>query len=309
MIVAAEQLRIATRQSELALWQARHVQAHLRALHPGVEVSLLPISTRGDQITDRPLAAIGGKGLFLKELENALVAGEADIAVHSMKDVPAELPPGMSLPVIMGGASPYDAFVSNHWDSPADLPRGAHLGTSSLRRAAQLKRYRPDLQVSSLRGNVGTRLGKLDAGDFDAIILACAGLDRLGLSDRIRLSLPPEICLPAIGQGVLGIEIVATNTRAGELIAALDDAPCRQRVVAERAVNARLAGSCHLPIAAHAELTADGELWLRACVGAPDGSEMVADEMTGPVDEGESMGVALAERLLAAGADRILANL
>ncbi|MDT0634632.1 hydroxymethylbilane synthase [Spectribacter hydrogenoxidans] len=301
-------LRIATRKSELAMWQARDVQQRLQAAHPAMTISLVPLSTRGDRITDRPLAAIGGKGLFLKELEQALLTGEADIAVHSMKDVPAELEPEFDLPVVLAGGSPFDAFVSNRFDSPADLPAGARLGTSSLRRAAQLKHHRPDLDVASLRGNVGTRLGKLDAGEFDAIVLACAGLERLGMADRIRQQMPPEVCLPAIGQGVMGIEIRAGDLVAAEAIAALNDVDTHVRVTAERAVNARLAGSCHLPIAAFAELEA-GQLRLRACVGAPDGSQLVADETTGPTDQAAALGTALAERLLAAGADRILAAL
>jgi len=301
-------LRIATRRSELALWQAKHVAAHLEALHPDCRVDLMPLSTRGDRITDRPLASVGGKALFLKELENALLAGEADIAVHSMKDVPAEVPPEFELPVIMAGASPFDAFVSNDWSRFDELPQGARLGTSSLRRAAQLKHRRRDLQVASVRGNVGTRLGKLDAGEFDAIVLACAGLERLGWGERIRQSLPPEQCLPAIGQGALGIEIRAGDRAAAELVSALDDGETHRRVAAERAVNARLAGSCHLPIAAYGEI--DGaSLRLRACVGAPDGSRMVADEIRGDAVEGEALGTTLAERLLTAGAGRILAEL
>jgi len=301
-------LRIATRQSDLAMWQARFVQAELEALHPGLEVELMPISTRGDEITDRPLAAIGGKGLFLKELEAALMAGEADLAVHSMKDVPAELPPGLELPIVMAGASPFDAFVSNHWDSPMALPQGARLGTSSLRRAAQLKHLRPDLQVGSLRGNVGTRLSKLDAGEFDAIVLACAGLERLQMAERIRYAIPPEQCLPAIGQGVLGIELNAADTATLELITPLNHAETNTRVTAERAVNARLAGSCHLPIAAYAQIDGD-ELTLRACVGAPDGSQIVAGDIQGPCAQAHALGTQLAERLLADGADRILNEL
>lgn len=301
-------LRIATRRSELALWQARHVQTRLQALHPGLEVTLLPVSTRGDRITDRPLADIGGKGLFLKELEAAMQRGEAELAVHSMKDVPAELPTGMSLPAVLAPASPYDAFVSNHWESVDELPQGARLGTSSLRRAAQLKHLRPDLEIVSLRGNVGTRLGKLDAGDYDAIVLACAGLERLGLGERIRREIPPEQCLPAIGQGVLGIEIRTDDHATAALIASLDDPGTHRRVAAERAVNARLAGSCHLPIAAFAEIEG-GDIRLRACVGEPDGSRLIADECRGPAAEGERLGTDLAERLLDAGAGRILAGL
>lgn len=301
-------LRIATRQSELALWQARHVQARLQTALSGTEVVLLPIRTEGDRILDRPLAEIGGKGLFLKELEAALLAGEADMAVHSMKDVPAQLPVGMALPVVLAPGSPLDAFVSNHYDSPEALPAGAVVGTSSLRRAAMLKHLRPDLIVRSLRGNVQTRLAKLDAGDFDAILLACAGLERLDLSARIRCELTPEQSLPAIGQGVLGIEIRADDTDTAAHIAALDDAYSHIRIDAERAVNARLEGSCHLPIAAHA--VHDGHtLFLRACVGKPDGTVMVRDEISGPTAQASALGYRLAERLLDAGADRILADL
>lgn len=306
--MSLRRLRIATRGSELALWQARHVQARLRELHPGLEVELLPVSTRGDRVSDRPLAEIGGKGVFLKELEAAMQRGEAELAVHSMKDVPAELPDGMSLPAVLAPASPYDAFVSNRWDSVDALPQGARLGTSSLRRAAQLKYRRPDLEIVSLRGNVGTRLAKLDAGDYDAVVLACAGLERLGLGGRIRQAIPPEQCLPAIGQGVLGVEIRSDDHATAALVAALDDPAAHRRVAAERAVNARLAGSCHLPIAAFAEL-AGRNMRLRACVGAPDGSRLVADECRGPAAEGERLGTELAGRLLAAGADRILAEL
>ena len=301
-------LRIATRQSELALWQARHVQVRLQTALPEVEVVLLPIRTEGDRVLDRPLAEIGGKGLFLKELEAALAAGEADLAVHSMKDVPAELPPGFALPTVLAPGSPLDAFVSNDHDSVEALPAGARVGTSSLRRAAMLKHLRPDLEIANLRGNVQTRLAKLDAGEYDAILLACAGLERLELAARIRSALTPEQSLPAIGQGVLGIEIRADDEVTASRIAALDDEYTHIRVDAERAVNARLEGSCHLPIAAHAEH--DGStLRLRAAVGKPDGSVMVRDEISGPTGEAAGLGQALAERLLAAGADRILADL
>lgn len=306
----SESVRIATRKSELALWQARDVQARLQALNPDLTVELVPLSTRGDRVTDRPLAAIGGKGLFLKELENALLADEADLAVHSMKDVPAELPDEFALPVVVAGASPFDAFVSNNYDGPDALPAGARLGTSSLRRAAQLKHRRPDLEVLSLRGNVGTRLGKLDAGEFEAIVLACAGLRRLGLGERVRTELNPETCLPAIGQGVMGVEIRADDDRTAGLVADLDDDLTHRRVTAERAVNERLEGSCHLPIAAFAEIDGDNmNMRLRACVGAPDGSAMVADEVRGAAADGADLGFELADRLLAAGADRILADL
>lgn len=304
----SQTLRIATRQSELALWQARHVQARLAVALPEVNVELLPIATEGDRVTDRPLSAIGGKGLFLKELETAMERGEADLAVHSLKDVPAELPAGFAVPVVLAPASPRDAFVSNRYDTPEAMPAGAVVGTSSLRRSAMIKHLRPDLEITNLRGNVHTRLAKLDAGEFDAILLACAGLERLELAARIRAELTPEQSLPAIGQGVLGIEIRADDADTAALIAALDDEYTHIRIDAERAVNSRLEGSCHLPIAAHA--THDGvTLRLRACVGRPDGTRMVYDELNGPVDEAAELGHALAERLLAAGADRILAEL
>ncbi|MES1927047.1 porphobilinogen deaminase [Salinisphaera sp. T31B1] len=304
----SQTLRIATRQSELALWQARHVQVRLQTALPEIEVVLLPIRTEGDRVLDRPLAEIGGKGLFLKELEAAMLAGEADMAVHSMKDVPAELPPGMALPVVLAPGSPLDAFVSNDYDTVESLPEGARVGTSSLRRAAMLKHLRPDLSIGSLRGNVQTRLAKLDAGDFDAIVLACAGLERLELAARIKSELTAEQSLPAIGQGVLGIEIRADDDQTAAYIAALDDEYTHIRIDAERAVNARLEGSCHLPIAAYA--VHDGQtLRLRACVGKPDGSVMVRDEISGPTGRAAALGHELADRLLAAGADRILATL
>lgn len=301
-------LRIATRQSKLALWQAEHVQQRLQSALPNYDITLLPIRTEGDKVLDRSLAAVGGKGLFLKELEAALWAGEADLAVHSMKDVPGELPEGFSLPAVLAPGSPLDAFVSNDFSVPEALPDGARLGTSSLRRAAMIKQLRPDLAIANLRGNVQTRLGKLDAGEYDAIVLACAGLERLGLGSRIRHRLSPEQSLPAIGQGVLGIEIRADDIKTARAIAVLDEHDTHIRVDAERAVNARLQGSCHLPIAAFAEH--DGtHMRLRACVGAPDGSRMVSDEVNGAVGQASQLGVTLADRLLAAGADRILAQL
>jgi hydroxymethylbilane synthase len=301
-------LRIATRQSQLAMWQAEHVQVRLQTALPEIDVVLLPIRTEGDRVLDRPLAEIGGKGLFLKELEAALAAGEADLAVHSMKDVPAELPPGFALPTVLAPGSPLDAFVSNDYDTLESLPEGARVGTSSLRRAAMLKSLRPDLEIRSLRGNVQTRLGKLDRGDFDAIVLACAGLERLELAARIASELTVEQSLPAIGQGVLGIEIRADDSDTAAHIAALDDEYTHIRIDAERAVNARLEGSCHLPIAAHA--VHDGQtLRLRACVGKPDGSVMVRDEISGPTGEAAALGHRLADRLLGAGAGKILAEL
>lgn len=290
------------------MWQARHVRTRLQTELPSHDITLVPIRTEGDRIQDRSLAAIGGKGLFLKELEAAMQAGEADLAVHSMKDVPAQLPAGFSLPVVLAPGSPLDAFVSNHHATPEALPQGACVGTSSLRRAAMLKQLRPDLTIANLRGNVQTRLRKLDAGEYDAIVLACAGLERLELGERIRHRLTPEQSLPAIGQGALGIEIRTDDTHTAQCVAALDEHYTHVRVAAERAVNARLDGSCHLPIAAFAEHDGDN-MHLRASVGAPDGSRMVSDAIDGPVEQAQHLGTRLAERLLAAGADQILAEL
>ena len=300
-------LRIATRKSPLALWQAEHVAARLRAAHPGLAVELVGMSTQGDRILDSPLAKVGGKGLFVKELEVALLDGRADIAVHSMKDVPVEFPDGLHLPVILEREDPRDAFVSNAYARFEDLPQGARVGTSSLRRQCQLAARRPDLVIDSLRGNVNSRLAKLDAGQFDAIILAAAGLKRLGFADRIRCELEPETSLPAIGQGAIGIECRRDDARTGALIAVLDDADTHLRLRAERALNTRLKGGCQVPIAGHAILDGD-QLWLRGLVGEPDGSRMLRAERRGPASEAEALGVQLAEDLLALGADVILAR-
>lgn len=304
---AITKLRIATRKSLLALWQAEYVRDRLMALHPGLEVELVAMSTRGDKILDTPLAKVGGKGLFVKELEEAMIDGRADIAVHSMKDVPMHFPEGLGLSVILEGAEPTDAFVSNRYASFDDLPHGARVGTSSLRRGLQVSEARPDLQVLSLRGNVQTRLGKLDAGEFDAIILATSGLRRLELSDRITMELPPEICLPACGQGALGIEC---RTNAPELLALLtplDHPETATRVRAERAMNTRLEGGCQVPIAGHAILEGD-TLWLRALVGMPDGSKVLRAEGRGSASEPETLGIRIAEDLLDQGAGDILAQ-
>ncbi|GHB03882.1 hydroxymethylbilane synthase [Modicisalibacter luteus] len=304
---AITKLRIATRKSLLALWQAEYVRDRLMALHPGLEVELVAMSTRGDKILDTPLAKVGGKGLFVKELEEAMIDGRADIAVHSMKDVPMHFPEGLGLSVILEGAEPTDAFVSNRYASFDDLPHGARVGTSSLRRGLQVSEARPDLQVLNLRGNVQTRLGKLDAGEFDAIILATSGLRRLELSDRITMELPPEICLPACGQGALGIEC---RTNAPELLALLtplDHPETATRVRAERAMNTRLEGGCQVPIAGHAILEGD-TLWLRALVGMPDGSKVLRAEGRGSASEPETLGIRVAEDLLDQGAGDILAQ-
>ncbi|MCU0974970.1 MAG: hydroxymethylbilane synthase [Steroidobacteraceae bacterium] len=301
-------LRIATRRSRLALWQAEHVAALLKAAHPGLGVELVPMVTEGDRILDRALAEVGGKGLFIKELEVAMFEGRADLAVHSMKDVPAELPEGMTLAIVLERADPHDAFVSNRHAVIADLPQGARVGTSSLRRQSQLRHMRPDLQILQLRGNVETRLRKLDEGDYDAIILAAAGLKRLGLEARIASLVPTEASLPAVGQGIIGIECRAGDEATLSRLAALEHRDSRLCLDAERAFAARLQGSCTSPVAGFAEL-AGGTLRLRGRVGAPDGSLMYADEVSGPATDGPQLGQRLAERLLAAGAGELLDQL
>ncbi|MCI1680585.1 MAG: hydroxymethylbilane synthase [Ewingella americana] len=298
-------IRIATRQSPLALWQAQYVQKQLMACHPGLQVELVPMVTKGDIILDTPLAKVGGKGLFVKELELAMLDGRADIAVHSMKDVPVEFPEGLGLVTICERDDPRDAFVSNHYASLADLPEGSVVGTSSLRRQCQLREQRPDLVIRDLRGNVGTRLGKLDNGDYDAIILAVAGLNRLNLQDRVRTALTPEECLPAVGQGAVGIECRLDDSETRALLAPLAHRETTLRVLAERAMNTRLEGGCQVPIGSYAEIDGD-QIWLRALVGAPDGSQMVRGERRGNTADAERMGVDLAEELLANGAREIL---
>lgn len=300
-----ESLRIATRKSPLALWQAEYVRSELQRLHPGLEVELVTFTTQGDKILDVPLAKIGGKGLFVKELEVAMLDGRADIAVHSMKDVPMEFPEGLGLVAIAEREDPRDAFVSNRYASLDALPAGAVIGTSSLRRQCQLRHRRPDLVVRDLRGNVNTRLAKLDAGEYDALLLASAGLKRLGFRDRIRSEIAPETSLPAVGQGALGIEARRDDARVAALVAPLNDADTALRLTAERALNRRLQGGCQVPIAGYAELQGD-EIHLRALVGSVDGREIIRDEIRGPRAAAEVLGITLAERLLAAGADRIL---
>ena len=304
----ARTIRIATRQSPLALWQAETVAERLRQTHPGINVELLRITTKGDRILDTPLSKIGGKGLFIKELEVAMLEGKADIAVHSMKDVTAEMPEGFVLPAVLERGDPCDALVSNRHASLDELPEGARIGSSSLRRQCQLRAYRPDFIVDTLRGNVGTRLSKLDAGEFDAIILAAAGLRRLGMEDRIAAVLPPEQSLPAVGQGTVGIECRADDAELIALLEALDDAPTSIRTRAERALNARLQGSCDVPLAGYAELVGE-ELQLRALVGLPDGSRVIRGERHGPAEQAERIGTELAEELLDRGAGEILAQL
>lgn len=300
-------LRIATRKSPLALWQAQHVGELVREQHAGLDIELVPMTTQGDKLLDAPLAKVGGKGLFIKELEHALLDGRADIAVHSLKDVPVEIPAGLTLGVFLPRADAHDALVSNHYESLLALPTGGRVGTSSLRRKCQLLAMRPDLDVTNIRGGVHTRLAKLDDGDFDALILAVAGLQRLGMGERVREALGPDVILPAVGQGVLGIEFRDGDSRTGALVAPLGDADSRARVSAERAMNARLGGGCQVPIAGFAELDGD-ELRLRALVASVDGSEVLREQDRAPRDRAVELGKAVAERLLAKGAERILAE-
>lgn len=298
-------IRIATRRSRLALWQAEHVAARLAALHPGVVVSLVPIVTEGDRILDRSLATVGGKGLFIKELENALQEGVADLAVHSMKDLPGRMPEGFTIAAALERGDARDALVSARHASLEDLPKAARVGTSSPRRECQLRRRRPDLEVVVMRGNVDTRLGKLDAGHCDAMILAAAGLERLGLAARIRARLAPQEMLPAIGQGVVGIECASGRADILELVRPLEHAPTRLALDAERAFSAGLGASCRSPVAAHATL-AGGSLRLAGLVGSQDGSSVFADELTGPAADALRLGSELAARLVAAGAGKLL---
>jgi hydroxymethylbilane synthase len=300
-----DKIVIATRESKLALWQANNVKAQLETLYPDMTVELLGMTTKGDQILDSPLSKIGGKGLFVKELEAALIEGRADIAVHSMKDVPMAFPAGLGLAVICEREDPSDAFVSNRFDSLDTLPNGAIVGTSSLRRSCQLKMQRPDLIIKDLRGNVNTRLKKLDDGEYDAIILATAGLVRLKMQDRIRQRIPAETSLPAGGQGAMGIECRSDDVQMIELLAPLQHEETAIRVTAERAVNERLNGGCQAPIACFAILT-DDTLWLRGLVGSPDGKNIIEGDIRGHKDDAKSLGVQLADELLARGADVIL---
>lgn len=302
-------LRIATRKSALALWQAEHVAALLREAHSGLEIQLVPLLTQGDRIQDRTLAAIGGKGLFIKELEVAIEDLRADIAVHSMKDVPADLPDGLAIGAVLTRADPRDALVTTSGIARLeDLPQNAVVGTSSLRRQAQLRALRPDLRIESLRGNVDTRIRKLEAGGMDAIVLACAGLVRLGLESRITARLDPQICLPAVTQGVIGIECRRSDARTAGLLQALEDRATRLGMDAERAFAARLGGSCQSPIAGYAELDAD-RITLRGLVAEPDGSRLLRDSATGDAKNPAAIGRQLADRMLAAGAGPLLERL
>ena len=306
MSSASPSLRIATRQSKLALWQAEHVAARLRESHPGLHVVLVPMTTTGDRVQDRALSEVGGKALFIKELEVAMAEHRADIAVHSMKDVPSEMPPGMTLAAMLPRADARDAFLSLRHPSLAALPQGARVGTSSLRRQCQLKAIRPDLDVIALRGNVDTRVRKLDEGQYDAIILAAAGLIRLGLGGRITQYIGFEQSLPAVGQGIVGIECRADDERSIALVKVLDDPASRQCCEAERAFALRLQGSCQSPIAGYAQLQGS-ELTLRGVVGSEDGATIYRGTTQGSATRAEQLGIELADRLLNAGAAELLA--
>lgn len=308
MSTAPRPLRIATRKSPLALWQAEHVRARLQSAHPGLRVELLAIQTRGDKLLDSPLAKIGGKGLFIKELEQSLREQQTDIAVHSMKDVTVDLPADLALPVILERGDPRDALISNAYGSLEELPEGARIGTSSLRRQCQLHALGRGLLTGDLRGNVGTRLKHLDDGRFDAIILAAAGVTRLGLAARVRQYLEPPTMLPAIGQGAIGVECRADDAEIHALIAPLHHGETATCVLAERAINRRLFGGCQVPIAGHARLRG-ATIELEALVGSPDGARLVRGRSAGAADQGERLGLELAEELLRRGADSILAAL
>ena len=302
-------IRIATRKSPLALWQANEVSRQLQMYHPDLEVELVTMTTQGDKILDTPLAKIGGKGLFVKELEVGMLEGSADIAVHSMKDVPMAFPEGLHLAVVLEREDPSDAFVSNTYKKLSDLPLNAKVGTCSLRRQTQLKEARPDIQILDLRGNVNSRLAKLDNGDYDAIILASAGLKRLGFDDRITESIPTEQSLPAIGQGAIGIECRSDDKAINDLLAPLNHPDTALRVSAERAQNTRLNGGCQVPIGGYAELIENDQIRLRGLLGFPDGSQIFRSEKTAPRSDAEALGVAVAEDLLAQGGDKVLSQL
>lgn len=301
-------LRIATRQSPLALWQAEDAAAKIRSVNPNLNVELVTMVTRGDKLLDSPLAKIGGKGLFVKELETAIYDGRADIAVHSMKDVPATLPDGLHLAVILERENPHDAFVSNAVARLDDLPEGSILGTSSLRREAQLRKYRPDLHFKTLRGNVNTRLAKLDAGEYDAVVLACAGLQRLKMHHRIAQEMPPELSLPAVGQGAVGIECRTDDERVNRILSPLHHCDTATRILAERAMNYHLDGGCQVPIGGYAMLQ-DDQLWMRGFVGGPKDSRLYTAEIRGPAIDASDLGLKVAEALLEKGAGELLREL
>ncbi|MDP6104262.1 MAG: hydroxymethylbilane synthase [Gammaproteobacteria bacterium] len=300
-------LKIATRKSPLALWQAKHVKSKLESYHPDLKVELVEMTTKGDQILNSPLSKIGGKGLFIKELETGILQGKADIAVHSMKDVPYELPIDFEIGAILERENPFDAFVSNNFNTIDDLPYGARLGTCSMRRMVQLKSKRPDLIIIDLRGNVNTRLRKLDNGEYDAIILACAGLIRLGFEDRIKQQMSETTCLPAVGQGAVGIEIRANDKKIKELLAPLIDIETTIRVEAERAMNARLEGGCSVAIAGYSTIN-NNEIIITGLVGSVNTGEILKRKISGPTGKAEKLGTDLAEELISLGAMDILNN-
>ena len=301
-------IRIATRKSPLALWQAEHVAAQLHDAHPGIKTELVRMQTQGDRILDAPLAKVGGKGLFVKELEQGMLAGDADIAVHSMKDVPVEFPEGLHLAAILVREDPCDALVSNQFSSLKDLPENVIIGTSSLRRQCQIKEKFPEAEIISLRGNVNTRLAKLDRGDYDVIILASAGLKRLGMAGRISEILTVTDSLPAIGQGAIGIECRTNDRYINDILSSLNDRVSSLRVTTERAMNARLQGGCQVPIAGFAELQKN-RIYLRGLVGSPDGRQIIRAESEGDLDQAEEIGFMVADELLAKGADKILQDI
>lgn len=303
--MASHLLRIATRKSPLALWQAEYVASRLQAAHPGLRVELVGMTTRGDKLLDAPLAKVGGKGLFVKELEQGMLEDRADIAVHSMKDVPVEFPEGLHLAAILEREDPRDALVSSRYRNFEELPADARIGTSSLRRQCQIKSRLPTCTLYDLRGNVNTRLAKLDAGEFDAIVLAAAGLKRLGFQERIAQTLAPEHSLPAIGQGAIGVECRSGDAHTNALLEPLHHPPTAWCVLAERAMNRRLNGGCQVPIAGFAQLEGD-TLRLRGLVGNPDGSGIIRAEATGHLSAAEGLGERVAEDLLGQGADEIL---
>lgn len=306
--MSLEVIRIATRQSPLALWQAEYVAERLRELVPGLRTELVKMVTRGDKILDAPLAKVGGKGLFVKELEQGMLDGIADIAVHSMKDVPVEFPQGLHLASILEREDPRDAFVSIKYDTLYSLPANARIGTSSLRRECQIRQFLPDCQVLPLRGNVNTRLAKLEQGEFDAVILAAAGLKRLGFSDQITDILSTDVSLPAMGQGAIGIECRIDDPFVNEAVSKLHDETTTIRVTAERAMNERLQGGCQVPIAGFAELMGS-RLVLKGLVGTPDGKQVIRGEISGQFTDARKLGISLADELLAKGADKILKDL
>ncbi|MGV8919366.1 MAG: hydroxymethylbilane synthase [Pseudomonas sp.] len=303
--MSSREIRIATRKSALALWQAEYVKARLEEFHPGLIVTLVPMVSRGDKLLDSPLSKIGGKGLFVKELETAMLEDQADIAVHSMKDVPMDFPQGLGLFCICEREDPRDAFVSNTFASLDELPAGSIVGTSSLRRQAQLLARRPDLKIHFLRGNVNTRLAKLDAGEYDAIILAAAGLIRLGFEDRITSAISVDDSLPAGGQGAVGIECRTADTELHALLAPLNHRDTADRVIAERALNKHLNGGCQVPIACYAVLEGE-QLWLRGLVGDPGGGVLLSADARAARADAQTLGVQVAEALLAQGAQAIL---